>query len=79
MKEFDDARYDRAMEQAEAKDFVSKLSRGDDSYVHQWMEDSDGNAGTDLSGGQWQRLALARNFYRDTPIIILDEPTPGFV
>jgi ATP-binding cassette subfamily B protein len=29
----------------------------------------------DLSGGQWQRLALARNFYRDSPIIILDEPT----
>jgi ATP-binding cassette subfamily B protein len=28
-----------------------------------------------LSGGQWQRLALARNFYRDSPIIILDEPT----
>lgn len=28
-----------------------------------------------LSGGQWQRLALARNFYRNAPIIILDEPT----
>ena len=75
MRNFDDVRYDTAMERAEARDFVSKLPRGDDSYVHQWMEDSDGNAGTDLSGGQWQRLALARNFYRDTPIIILDEPT----
>ena len=31
--------------------------------------------GVDLSGGQWQRLALARNFYRNSPIIILDEPT----
>lgn len=31
--------------------------------------------GVDLSGGQWQRLALARNFYRDSPIVILDEPT----
>jgi ATP-binding cassette subfamily B protein/ATP-binding cassette subfamily C protein len=39
------------------------------------MEDEEGNNGTDLSGGQWQRLALARNFYRDSPIIILDEPT----
>ena len=39
------------------------------------MEDDKGNKGQDLSGGQWQRLALARNFYRDAPIIILDEPT----
>lgn len=28
-----------------------------------------------MSGGQWQRLALARNFYRDSPVVILDEPT----
>ncbi|MGB4762132.1 MAG: ATP-binding cassette domain-containing protein, partial [Candidatus Saccharimonas sp.] len=40
-----------------------------------WMEDNDGQNGTELSGGQWQRLALARSFYRDSPIIILDEPT----
>ena len=31
--------------------------------------------GTELSGGQWQRLALARAFFRDTPLVILDEPT----
>ncbi|MFF7023357.1 ABC transporter ATP-binding protein [Streptomyces klenkii] len=31
--------------------------------------------GVDLSGGQWQRLALARAFYRDAPLVILDEPT----
>ena len=72
---FNQTNYDAAMNNAEAKDFIAKLPNADDSYVHQWMEDSEGNAGTDLSGGQWQRLALARNFYRDTPIIILDEPT----
>ena len=31
--------------------------------------------GTDLSQGQWQRLALARTFFRDAPLVILDEPT----
>jgi ATP-binding cassette subfamily B protein len=31
--------------------------------------------GTDLSVGQWQRIALARAFYRGAPFVILDEPT----
>jgi len=31
--------------------------------------------GTDLSQGQWQRLALGRTFFRDAPLVILDEPT----
>ena len=38
-------------------------------------EDDDKSTATELSGGQSQRLALARNFYRDAPIVILDEPT----
>lgn len=31
--------------------------------------------GTELSGGQWQRLALARSYYRNRPVLFLDEPT----
>ena len=68
-------RFNKAVDKAEARKFLEKLPKQYDSYVHPWMEDSEGNAGTDLSGGQWQRLALARNFYRDSPILILDEPT----
>ena len=74
-KAFDSMRFDAALDKAEARSFLEKLPKGVDSYVNPWMEDADGNAGTDLSGGQWQRLALARNFYRDSPVIILDEPT----
>ena len=31
--------------------------------------------GTDLSGGEWQRLAVARGLYRDANLVVLDEPT----
>jgi len=72
---FNTKRFASALDKAEAREFIEKLPKGIDSYVNPWMEDSDGNNGTELSGGQWQRLALARNFYRDSPIIILDEPT----
>lgn len=74
-KPFDAKRFAQAMDNAEASEFIKKLPKGADNYVHQWMEDDKGVAGVDLSGGQWQRLALARNFYRNAPIIILDEPT----
>jgi len=74
-KPFDEAAFEHALDKAEAADFVSKLPKGADSYVSPWMAHPDGVNGVDLSGGQWQRMALARNFYREAPIIILDEPT----
>ncbi len=33
------------------------------------------SGGTDLSGGQWQRVAVSRGFMRDAPLLVLDEPT----
>jgi len=33
------------------------------------------SGGTDLSGGQWQRVAVSRGFMRDAPLVVLDEPT----
>lgn len=71
----DQKRFQAALDRAEARTFLEKLPKGLDSFVNQWMEHNDGTSGVDLSGGQWQRLALARNFYRDSPIIVLDEPT----
>jgi ATP-binding cassette subfamily B protein/ATP-binding cassette subfamily C protein len=64
-----------SLKKAEADTFTDKLPNKLKTYPSPWMEDDDGNKGVDLSGGQWQRIALARNFYRDAPIIILDEPT----
>lgn len=49
---------------------LSELPHGYDTMLsNEWDE------GVDLSVGQWQRIALARAFLRDTPLIILDEPT----
>lgn len=72
---YSEERYTQALRIAEAATFIKKLPKGDQTYVNNWMEGEDGTKGIDLSGGQWQRLALARNLYRDSPIIILDEPT----
>lgn len=72
---FDEERFGAAIDMAEAREFIEKLPEGINSYVSRWMEDDEGHRGVELSGGQWQRLALARNFYRNSPIVILDEPT----
>ena len=74
-KPFDRDAFDAALAKAEAAEFIGKLPKGEESYVSPWMAHKDGTNGVDLSGGQWQRLALARNFYRRAPIVILDEPT----
>ena len=72
---FDKRRYNKAIETAEADGFIAKLPKQGDTIMNKWSEHEDGTKGADISGGQWQRLALARNFYRDAPTIILDEPT----
>lgn len=74
-KPFSSKRYQAAIRDAEAKSFLDKLPRKHNSYISRWLEDEDGEPGVALSGGQLQRLALARNFYRDSPVVILDEPT----
>jgi ATP-binding cassette subfamily B protein len=55
---------------ADADGFLRLLPHGYDTLLGPEFA-----GGTDLSGGQWQRLALARVFFRDAPFIILDEPT----
>ena len=59
-----------AARQAGADDFIDKLPRG-----YETLLGPEFLGGVDLSVGQWQRIALARAFFRDGPLIILDEPT----
>lgn len=74
-REYREEDFRTALARAEASELMDALPKGPESYVHPWMAHEDGTRGVDLSGGQWQRIALARNFYRGAPIIILDEPT----
>ena len=60
----------KAARDAHVDKYVSKLEKGYETILSPTFE-----GGSDLSVGQWQRLAIARMFYRDAPILILDEPT----
>lgn len=60
----------QAIERSGADKYVEELPHKYDQVVGKMFE-----GGIDLSGGQWQKLALARAFFRDAPILILDEPT----
>jgi ATP-binding cassette, subfamily B, bacterial len=66
----DDGEVQHALDAARAAAVIAKLPKGLDSKVGRLFE-----GGHDLSGGEWQRLALARLMYRDADIWILDEPT----
>jgi ATP-binding cassette, subfamily B, bacterial len=66
----DRAGIELAADRAGAAEFVEGLPRGYDTMLGKMFE-----GGEDLSVGQWQRIALARAFFRDAPFVILDEPT----
>jgi ATP-binding cassette, subfamily C, bacterial CydD len=63
----DDAAVLRAVDDAGAQEFISALPDG--------LETAIGERGLRLSAGQRQRIALARAFLRDAPMVLLDEPT----
>ncbi len=61
---------DAAIRAAGAEEVVARLPQQEQTLLGRWF-----TGGTELSVGEWQRIALARAFLRRAPIIILDEPT----
>jgi ATP-binding cassette subfamily B protein len=67
----DEARWRGAAAQGLASDFVEQLPHGYYTQLGKWFKD-----GRELSGGQWQKIALSRAFMRSrADILVLDEPT----
>jgi ATP-binding cassette subfamily B protein len=64
------AQIQHAANQAGAHEVIAPLAQGYDTVLGKWFEN-----GQDLSGGEWQKIALARAFLRDAQIILLDEPS----
>jgi len=59
-----------ASERGGSNDVIAELPNGFDTMLGRWFE-----KGHELSGGQWQKIALARAFMRDSEVLVLDEPT----
>jgi len=55
---------------AAADEIVARLPGGYENPLGRWFD-----GGAELSRGEWQRIALARAFFRNSPVILLDEPT----
>ena len=65
-----DGRVEQAAQWAGADEIAAKLPNGYDTQLTRQFE-----GGVELSGGEWQKVALARGFVRDAALVILDEPT----
>ncbi len=71
-----DEKYERdklfnALDKANIKDRVLNMKNQENTYLYKDLDKS----GVEISGGEAQKLALARALFKDAPVVILDEPT----
>ena len=66
----DRPRIEAAAARGLADGVIARLPRGYDQMVGRWFR-----TGVELSGGEWQKVAIARAYMRDAQVLILDEPT----
>ncbi len=71
VRDLDQSEIEDAARRSNAADYIEKLPDKYDTPLMRYFEDN----GTELSIGQWQKLAIARAFYSESDILILDEPT----
>ena len=69
--EYDRERVEKALIDAGFGDRLASLEKGLDTFVYKNLTED----GVDVSGGEAQKIAIARALYKDAPFIILDEPT----
>ena len=69
--EYDRERVEKALIDAGFGDRLASLEKGLDTYIYKNLTED----GVDVSGGEAQKIAIARALYKDAPFIILDEPT----
>jgi ATP-binding cassette subfamily B protein len=69
-KDIQQDRWQTALTQSGADEVISELAHGEATILSKQFR-----GGADLSGGQWQRISVARGIYRDATILIADEPT----
>jgi ATP-binding cassette subfamily B protein len=70
MNDTGESKIQKAIQQAGAESLITGLEKGLDTKMGRIFKE-----GQELSGGEWQKLAIARAFYRDAPIVVMDEPT----
>ena len=72
--EYDSKRVEECLKEAGIYERVSRMKHGIESRLLKDQQDGD-EEGIEISGGEKQKIALARALYRNAPLVILDEPT----